>query len=121
DYPAEGEPAAGARFRLWPSMAEVRPPGTSQGSALEDHWPHLLPDGRVAWWWTGGLLTDGNGNTVLDLAEVSALGAGPIELLASPDGERLVVTWEGAVTTGVGWYWTLFERISDGRYQPVRT
>ncbi len=83
--------------------------------------PRLLPDGRVAWWWSDGRLVDQRGGTVLDLAAVYAL-ATPVAFLPSPDGSEIAVTWMGPSDgPSAQWYWTRFERRPDGSYAPRET
>lgn len=52
---------------------------------------------------------------MLDLGTIAS-NPEPVEILPSADGERLVVTWSDGASS-----WTLFERRSDGTYEPRQT
>lgn len=120
DYPTASDQQP-SRFVIWPSMQAVNPAATLSGAALGHQWPVLLAEGRVGWWWNDGRLLDNAGDTILDLASVGQPNARPIEILPSPNGERLAVTWNTGEAPNQQSYWTLFERETDGHYHTLRT
>jgi hypothetical protein len=81
----------------------------------------FLADGSLAWWTTEGLVNE-RGESILDLASLGAPVGDMFEGSLSPDGERLVITWN---TPGsprdASWHWTLFERNAAGRFEVLET
>ncbi len=105
------------RFVSWPSMKPVTPPSPIAGAVEEQQFPVFIAGGHVGWWWSGGRLVDEAGRVLLTLPSVAtAAPARQLDLLPSPDGQRLVVTWITGEAREQRWYWTLFERNSDGTY-----
>lgn len=109
------------RFVSWPSMKPVTPPSPIAGAVEEQQFPVFIAGGHVGWWWSGGRLVDEAGRVLLNLPSVGTAPARPIDLLPSPNGQRLVVTWITGEAREQRWYWTLFERNSDGTYAARQT
>lgn len=118
-FPVSGGSDGLYTFLRWPSMARVSPPPVIQQLFL-DRPPLFLPDGRLAWWGTGGLVAE-DGNLVLDFATLGEAPRENLEASLSPEGGRLVLTWSSGTTSPPSWRWTLFEQDSLGRYTPLVT